>query len=331
MKMIVTKYPEKIEFEVIKVTQLCGQNIRRKQFVINSLAKYFSNEKYMENDEQYRDNVLIDDEQVGRNYFKVIRISGIDDIIALIKLGKSTLLSQYIKTKLDNFECANQLAYIEDKLSEIFNIINDEMADSIGNIALDFKTSDLWEMVQKSKVYSINGEVIERKSPIELLEIMMNLIAQNANGERVMIIIENIDHLLDVCEYKLFMNEMNGYGDIYNIYTLVTTSLDGYIIVNQDVMEGITVFNEVDFSFPNVERLRAFINDNYPYYRQFKHDEIMNHIEKMVQKIGKEGYMIENDTMTICKLINDTLIIPEIRKSKENRAVTAFLNGCSVV
>lgn len=113
LKITVTKYSEKIEFELAKVTQLCGQNIRRKQFVINSLIKYFSNEKYTESEEQYRDNVYIDNEQVGRNYFKVIRISNIEDILKLIKVGKATLLSQYIKDRLAAFDCENHLSHIE--------------------------------------------------------------------------------------------------------------------------------------------------------------------------------------------------------------------------
>ncbi|MCQ2499624.1 MAG: type II CRISPR-associated endonuclease Cas1 [Lachnospiraceae bacterium] len=321
------------EAHAAKVTQLCGQNIRRKQFVINSLIKYFSNEKYMESEEQYRDNVYIDNEQVGRNYFKVIRILNIEDILKLINVGKATLLSQYIKDRLAAFDCENHLVHIENIPIEIFNIINNEMVKSIGDIAIDFSTSDLWEIVQKSKAYSRDGEAIELKSPFELLRIMINLIIKNTqnSAERIIIDIENMDHWLDIGEYKSFMNEMITYSDIYNIYIIVSTSLDGYVLVRDDVIEGITVFNSIDFTFPNVERLSTFINENYPYFRIFENDELLKYITPMVQRIGKEGYIIESVEMAICKIINDTLVEPEIRKDKENRAVTAFLNGYTMV
>lgn len=127
------------------------------------------------------------------------------------------------------------------------------------------------------------------------------------------------------------MNEMITYSDIYNIYIIVSTSLDGYVLVRDDVIEGITVFNSIDFTFPNVERLSTFINENYPYFRIFENDELLKYITPMVQRIGKEGYIIESVEMAICKIINDTLVEPEIRKDKENRAVTAFLNGYTMV
>lgn len=333
MKVSILNYPDIIEFELSKITQLCGQNIRRKHYIINSVAKYFSNGKYSEADEQYKDNVLIDEKLVGRNYFKAIHISGIEDILSSIKIGKTTMLYHYLKSRLGDFNCNKQMSNIEDSLTELFNILNTEIAESIGSIELDFITSDLWDIVQKSTVNSINGEAVELKPPIELLRILVNLIIQNNkdNGERIVIIFENVDHILSICEYKSFLNEIQKYCDEYNIYFILSTSLDGYILANKELLEGVTVINNNDFTFPNMTRMASFINDNYPCYKIFESDELLSYIEKIVQKIGKEGYITESVEMTICKMINDTLIVPETRKSRENKAITAFLNGCSMV
>lgn len=208
-----------------------------------------------------------------------------------------------------------------------------ELELSIGNIALDFLSSDLWDIVQKTSVHSSNGDSINLKKPIELLQILVNLIIQNSkySGDRKIILFENIDHMLSVSEYKLFLTEMEKYGDLYDIYTLVTTSLDGYVYVTENTIDGITIFNTVIFFLPDIHRLLLFINENYPYYRIFNSSDLMNNIEKIVQKIGKSGYMIEDEEMTICKLLNDTMIKSEIRRNKENHMITAFLNGSYMV
>lgn len=329
MKITVLDFPGKIEVELRNVSQLCGQNIKRKHVFVNALAKYFSNDKYTDVDVKYQQTIMIDDEQVGRNYMKVIRISGIEDILSSIKVGKTTLLSLYIKSKLEEFYCQEQLIYIDDKLSEIFNCMNHEIEKTIGNLQLDYSISDLWDIVQKSKVYSANGEPVDRKTPLELLHIFSKLLMANImnTSEKVLLIVENIDHLLSIEEYKIFLHEMDKYGELYGVYTLVTTSLEGYALITENTIEGITVFNSADFGFPGKQRLLTFINENYPFNRKMECEEMFESLEKIIQKIGKIGYMIEDDDVTICKLINDTVIQTECRKHAENKAITAFLRG----
>ena len=69
MKIDVTEYEKKYTFELKPITQLCGQNIPKKSYILESIRRYFSAYKYSEERNKWRNNVKIDDELVGRKFF----------------------------------------------------------------------------------------------------------------------------------------------------------------------------------------------------------------------------------------------------------------------
>lgn len=48
MKIDVTEYEKKYTFELKPITQLCGQNIPKKSYILESIRRYFSAYKYSE-------------------------------------------------------------------------------------------------------------------------------------------------------------------------------------------------------------------------------------------------------------------------------------------
>ena len=70
----VTEYEKKYTFELKPITQLCGQNIPKKSYILESIRRYFSAYKYSEERNKWRNNVKIDDELVGRNFFTVLSV-----------------------------------------------------------------------------------------------------------------------------------------------------------------------------------------------------------------------------------------------------------------
>ena len=81
MNVEITEFEKRFCFELCPVTQLCGQNVRKKNYIFESLRRYFGTFKYSESKNKWRDNVFIDNNQVGRKFFSVLSISNKIDII----------------------------------------------------------------------------------------------------------------------------------------------------------------------------------------------------------------------------------------------------------
>ena len=104
MKIDISEYEKVYSFELLPVTQLCGQNIRKKTYIFESLRRYFSTFKYLEEKNKWRNNVKIDNEIVGRKYFSMISIKEASDIIQMIKWSKQSLMMEYVKNLIQRFD-----------------------------------------------------------------------------------------------------------------------------------------------------------------------------------------------------------------------------------
>ena len=56
MNVEITEFEKMYEFELIPVTQLCGQNIQKKSYIFESIRRYFGTYKYSEEKNKWRDN-----------------------------------------------------------------------------------------------------------------------------------------------------------------------------------------------------------------------------------------------------------------------------------
>ena len=54
MKIDVTEYEKKYTLELAPITQVCGQNIPRKTYILESIRRYFSTYKYSEEQNKWR-------------------------------------------------------------------------------------------------------------------------------------------------------------------------------------------------------------------------------------------------------------------------------------
>ena len=88
-------------------------------------------------------------------------------------------------------------------------------------------------------------------------------------------------------------------------------SLYQYPVIRKDKLEEIVVYNEADFEFPDYEHLKLFLDNNYPYYKELTQEHILSVIKKIVHRIGSSSYLMGIEENVICKLINQTLLLPE--------------------
>ena len=154
----IQKYEKKYSFELCGVTQLCGQNISIKNFILESIRRHFSTYKYPEYRNPWRENVRIDGEVLGRKYFQVISIRDKEELLQHIRMTKQSIMLEYLKEIVQSFTYQQQLQAIDQKLEQIFMELNQQM-EILGDVRLSYSINNLWDMVQQSYLETHNGEV----------------------------------------------------------------------------------------------------------------------------------------------------------------------------
>ena len=310
MKVEITEFEKRLSFELEPVTQLCGQNIQKKTYIFESLKKYFSTYKYSEQNNKWRDNVIIDDALVGRKYFSVISIKSTLDLIQMIKLSKQSLMTEYLKSLMQEFDWQLYLRDIEIKVDEMIHKLNDSV-EKLGGIELTYTTSDVWDIVQQSNISGVDSTDLEDSDNIELIRILWNLIEkiQEISPRRMLILFENIDHMIDRAEYRKIIKTTQKIAVKSNIYFIISSSLDGYVLCDSEICSGISIFGNVDFQMPDFDHLCEFVRDTYPYQKEFSKDRICELICGVVQRIGRSNYLWDIEENVLCKMINESIMI----------------------
>lgn len=328
MKIEIKEYEKVYSFELVPITQLCGQNIVKKTYILESLRKYFGTYKYQEGEDKWRDNIKIDGNIVGRKYFTVLSIRNTSDIINLIKCSKQSLMMEYLKQVMQNFELQQHMEKINVELDEIFRILNDDV-NKLGEVELDYSMSDVWDIVQKSDVGGKSQNKLENLGNFELIDIMINLIenVMNVNPRKEVVIFENIDHILSIEQYTNLVNRLKILTRKYDIFFVMTTSLDRYVECDDDIFSGIAIFGDTDFQMPDINYIAHFIRDSYPCNKKMDNSEIKDVLKKIVQNIGQKKYLCSIEENVICKMINQTLMMCESDESKGTAPEIAFLKS----
>ncbi len=320
MKIEVRNFEKIYMFELEPVTQICGQNISTKSYILESFRKYFSTFKYSEDKNKWRDNIRINGELVGRKYFDFLLIKGSTDILSMIKWTKQSMMAEYVKHMMQCFDWQNHLRIINDELEIMFRILNMDIA-AMGNLEITYNENDVFDMIQKSNVTGIEQTPLEDLDDGEMLRIFLNLIErmQNAEPKKMIIAFENIDHIVTRDEYKYVIHRMEDISSRYDIHFIVTTSLDGYVECTKELYSGIVIFNSLGFQMPEYDRLKNYICEHYPSSKIIQDEDLRKLLEKVMHRIGKEQYLVSTEENVISKVINLTLMLND-RWEKEGSA-----------
>ncbi len=310
-----------------RITQWCGRSIPQKTFIIDSVCKFFSAQKYAEFEDTYADNIQIDNETIGRKYFKVLLINDRNSLIQSIKGVKNGLVLQLIKEEINRFDYQRELDVIDDSLLRIFESLNRDLLSNLGNISIDYEHENLLNIISQSYFRQKNGDYVEKLDNTELLDIFLSTFAkvQECVPDKILVIYNNIDHLLSVTEYKDFVSECERVARGTDSWFVFVTSLDGYAVVDEEKCEGITVFNDVEFSLPDYVHIRDFVEKNYPYLKTWKPGLISELIQECVQNLGHEDALRSVESLVVQKMLNESLGIKNRLKKKENEIAFAYL------
>ena len=185
--------------------------------------------------------------------------------------------------------------------------------NNIGEVELTFAESDLWEMVQKSEIIGSQEILLEDKDNYEVIIILLNLIEEviKNNPRKILVILENIDHLISRKEYADIITRLQEMGNRYDIYFILSTSIEGYVSCSDLLCQGISIFGDIDFQMPEFEKVAEFISDNYPYNKEINVEQMQNDLNKIIHRIGQKNFLYSIEENIICKLINQSMMIEE--------------------
>lgn len=315
------------------VSQWCGSNVICKNTIIDDLAKYFSNTKYAEYEVDMSDNIMLDGERVGRKYYQLYFIDSRNTLLQMVKMSKNSLLLKHIHFQMEKFDYQHQLEIIDECLLKIYDAINVNLNEFIGGVVVDYERSELLDILQQSTFIAADGRKIDGLETEELIQIFLNTISeiQAEEPDNLLVIIKDIDHLVSKVGYRNVVMQMTEISRNSSIRFIVSTSLPGYVVVNEELYDGVSSFGDEMVSLPQFEYLKEYIENSYPCLKEWNNDDLLKALEESVLFMGSSFSFSSLDTLVISKLMNKTMLIDNYIKNITNPLLISFLNDKNVV
>ena len=318
---------DRLELNIECITQLCGINVQKKNYIIQNIVKYFSNTKYAEYEDKDDCVIKIDNEVVGRKYYTTYYIANINDLISNIQISKNSIMKKYVDYVNSKYD--NQLIY-EDIVAgyeKIFAKINNNMKESGIGLMLDFMEEKITDVAQLAITRTLELGYIEKMSNydvyVEYIKIMKAYYKDNP--DKILLVLENIDHYLNIEQYFSLMRQLEIMTLELDINIIVTTSIRGFAYINEKNITGINVINDEVFSMPMIEELQKFFEENYPCNYNINEKDMIYNITQIIHDIGIDGYSQLGKEYVFLKLLDESIGVHMGKCDVKNNMEKAFL------
>ena len=318
---------DRLELNIECITQLCGINVQKKNYIIQNIVKYFSNTKYAEYEDKDDCVIKIDNEVVGRKYYTTYYIANINDLISNIQISKNSIMKKYVDYVNSKYD--NQLIY-EDIVAgyeKIFAKINNNMKESGIGLMLDFMEEKITDVAQLAITRTLELGYIEKMSNydlyVEYIKIMKAYYKDNP--DKILLVLENIDHYLNIEQYFSLMRQLEIMTLELDINIIVTTSIRGFAYINEKNITGINVINDEVFSMPMIEELQKFFEENYPCNYNINEKDMIYNITQIIHDIGIDGYSQLGKDYVFLKLLDESIGVHMGKCDVKNNMEKAFL------
>lgn len=309
MKLEIREKNSTIELGLEPLTQLCGTNFAKKNFLIQSLVKHFSSYKYKDYEDALINNVLWNGEVIGRKYFSVIHIVNRESLLKAMSVTRLSVFFDYLSLTIAKLDCQESMGQLEDTLDRILEKLNAAMQEDDIGLEMSLEENTLIELVQNGVVKGQSGRELETLDNEELLDDFLHMleVLQRSNPKRQLIIFEDIDHMVDLQYYEKFCALVNDMGEKQGLFFVVTTSIKKYVALSRKLLPGIVVVNDEVFSFPEWEHLCDFMERNYPCQFKISEEECYRNLKNIVQEIGWVKNEINIQSSVMLKMFNQVI------------------------
>lgn len=317
MLQVKLKDNKMIEIHMEKLTQFAGLNNEVKDYIFDSLAKYFSSHRYLEEEELQTDNIRMDGEIIGRGYYETTYFYDIRDIEEQFTFAKNCLLRDYLMELIDKQEISNQLFQINLQLQQFMDQLNIEMQKNVPELFISTDDFTVDEILKKKMQVQLSRADYYKISYMNnfdkyilYLEMLEELDYQKPNKR--LLIFRNLDMYLKEDEYQKILNRMDAITNLHDWIFIIGSSLPNYCFISERQMGGINIINDDCFFVESLEKLKIFVEKNYPYERRFRDEELIEFLGEIIHDIGREIKLRSIESQVIFKEIS----IAEFKKVK---------------
>ncbi|MBN2287213.1 MAG: hypothetical protein JXQ26_08655 [Tissierellales bacterium] len=317
-----------IELNFGSLTQMLGYDGEKKEYIIESLRKFFSKYKYDDSEDYYTNNVSIDDMEIGRNYFQTHYASNLSDIEDDLKNAKSTMLNEYLLKQINDFDLSNLVDQFNEYIDLIIEKINRGVSIESLDVVLSVKPYGIEDVIKNNLKISFEDHeqknlnyISNYKKILCFLELIEKL--NQINPKKRLIILNNIDRYIKQNEFLRIMELMELKSKENDFFYVVSSSIEGYCYLNPFILQTINVINDTTYSFPPMEIFRKYVENHYPYYKKIDTNDLLDKLKPVIHKIGSKENYLNIESQVILKILNESektinrgILIPNILELK---------------
>ena len=306
---------ENEEFNLAPVTQLCGMNVLKKRELLDAIVNYFL-EKDLNCD------IRVDGEVVGKEYFTIHHIMDKRDFAAEFAFSKNSMIYKTVLNYIHQFETEKMMEQIDNQYAMVFREINHRLSKNVGKISVEY------DLIKKNEELIKKCEVNVPEDNGELLVLYINLMLEQNRiaPEKRLIIIENVDFMIERQKYLQIIDYCSEAAKESDIWFLFSVSIPGFGVVKEELMDGITVVNDIIYSFDEVSYVKTYVEENYPRYKEFAQTEIMEALQECLHSLGSV-YAPSVTGMVYDKMISNSMgIYKKTKREDIKSAEIAYLN-----
>ena len=93
---------------------------------------------------------------------------------------------------------------ISELLDQLYMEMNVQLLEALKNIQVGYQEKNIWDMIHTADITTNDGREIEELTTEQLFQTYLGLLKkmQQRKPEKLLIIVENIDHLLTLSQYE---------------------------------------------------------------------------------------------------------------------------------
>ena len=114
------------------------------------------------------------------------------------------------------FSAQNIMQQISELLDQLYMEMNVQLLEALKNIQVGYQEKNIWDMIHTADITTNDGREIEELTTEQLLQTYLGLLKkmQQRKPEKILIIVEDIDHLLTLSQYE---NAIKNIGRVRNL------------------------------------------------------------------------------------------------------------------
>jgi hypothetical protein len=291
------------------ITQIIGSHVEKKAFIIETMIKHFSKHKYSEDEEMFRDNITVDNQQLGRGYFAVSYIDSKNALEKELTMGKSSLIHEYFLQYLEDFDLSRECLEFEDYINKIIVRFNDLIKVDSLEIDIEPVIYNLMDIIKNHICIRLN---YQEQANLQLLpfnkkmELYLELLSSmnQHNPQKRLIIFDHIEEYLHYSSYKNLIHQLRDIQKKNDITFLITSTAERYCCVDERLISGINIFGDQDIHFSSLEALQEYTENHYPINKTFATKDFCKEFETVIHQIGTEATLNSIQSQVLLKLIN---------------------------